>query len=277
MPTRPSLPTALSLVAVSLVIAGTFIVGTDPTSPVAGAAAMILAAGVCGWAWWQVRQDRRAHDARLRAQAVDVALAAERIAVARDLHDIVSHGLGVITTRAAVTLRLHPQEADPLREALQDVEEVSRHTSTELRRMVHALRGEDAPLAPTPGLDDIDALMTQARSRGLTVELSADGAEVSSAGVALTAYRIIAEALTNVMRHAGPTAVRIALHHDGRALAITVADDGPVPGWIPEPGVGRGLDGLRERVAALDGTLDVTVGHSGTTLRAVLPEAPDHG
>lgn len=268
--------TVISIGTALLLIGGLVIVGfPGPSSPAVTIAAVTIAVAAIGWALWQLGRDRAKYEARLRTHDVKAATATERLAVARDLHDIVSHGLGLITTRAAVTLRIHPDDPASLRAALLDIEQASRATTTELRRMLRVLRGESPPLTPSPDIAGIAGLAAHARDLGSAVNLTGEDTLARSEGVGVTAYRIVHEALMNVARHAGPTSVRIVLAHHADVLRITVADAGPVPGWVAVPGAGHGLLGLRERVAAMDGTLEVVESDDGWTLRAVLPDPGD--
>ncbi|PZF80710.1 sensor histidine kinase [Jiangella anatolica] len=233
-----------------------------------------LAVLVAGWAVLRTRRERRAHEDRLAAWAGERAAQAERLRIAGDLHDLVSHGLGLITVRAAVAARL----AGPAEQAtaLADIETVSRETTTELRRMLTVLRSPDAaPLRPAESLADLPGIVAAARGAGLDASLELPALDDVSPGVQLTACAVVREALSNTARHAGPARVRVAVERDGAAVVVTVRDDGPADGWEPRPGAGHGLAGLRERVTALGGTLAAGPdGGAGFVVVASLPERP---
>lgn len=217
-----------------------------------------------------VRRDR----IELRKQEVQAAVATERLAIARDLHDIVSHGLGMITLSTSVAAMEANSHDCALLEVLRDVETVSRSTTLELRRMMHVLRGDsEAPLAPTPGIPQIPELIEHARAAGLTVTLDANDATANSEGVSVAAYRLVQEALTNVARHAGPATVAVRLGRSEDCLKVRVQDFGRTQPMSSGPGRGFGLLGLQERVAALDGT--VMWGKKGAEGFIVTAEIPD--
>jgi signal transduction histidine kinase len=205
-----------------------------------------------------------------RAAAVD----AERARIARELHDVVSHSLSLVAIQTqAVRRRLGPEAA---REAadLEGVERAARDALAEMRRLLGVLRsdGDDAPLAPQPGLDQLDGLAAAARAAGLAVDVAVEGeAGPLSPGVDLAAYRIVQEALTNVRRHAGASRATVRVRHAPGALDVSVCDDGR---GLPDVARGgRGLVGMRERVALYGGTLAVVPGDGGrgVCVRAVLP------
>ena len=170
---RISKPTAVSVAAAVTLLAIILTVGVpDPTPPAITWVAVAVALTSIGWALWRVRRDRRRYEDRLQADAATAAVLQERLATSRDLHDIVSHGLGAITTRAAVAARLNADDPDALRQALRDIEDASRSATAELRRTVLTLRGDAAPLEPTATLADADRLVARARDAGLAVEAS---------------------------------------------------------------------------------------------------------
>ncbi|TDC57029.1 histidine kinase [Jiangella ureilytica] len=235
-----------------------------------------IAVLVTGWAVLRTRRERRAHEDRLAAWAGERAAQAERLRIAADLHDLVSHGLGLITVRAAVAARLTgPEGPAEQTSALADIEAVGRETTTELRRMLSVLRapGSDAALRPAASLADLPDVVAAARGVGLDATLdAAAGLGAVSSGVQLTVCAVVREALSNTARHAGPTRARVRLRRDGRSVVVTVADAGPAGGWEPRPGAGQGLAGLRERVTALGGTLDAGPDGPGYAVVARLPD-----
>ncbi|WP_309232233.1 sensor histidine kinase [Micromonospora tarensis] len=196
------------------------------------------------------RADRTAYESRLTAWAASEAVLAERLRIARDLHDIVSHGLGLITVRAAATRHL-PKPAE-VQAALTDIEDASRHATAELRRMLTVLREPSAasPRAPVDNLDDLPGIVHGASLAGIRARLTVEPLGPVSQGVQAAVCQTVREALSNAARHAGPTDVRVRVHRDGTYVVVTVADTGPsVDGWRASPGAGHGLAGLRERVA----------------------------
>ncbi|GAB1819526.1 hypothetical protein HerbRD11066_26900 [Herbidospora sp. RD11066] len=238
--------------------------GEGPGVVVVPAVIAALTLATTAWALVRGRRQRAAYEAQLTAWAGERAAQAERLRIARDLHDIVSHGLGLITVRATTARYVH----DDPEAALADIEHIGRETTTELRRMLNVLRDNDAaaPLRPTEKLGDLPDIV--ARS-GLRVTLDvADLGEIS-AGAQLAVCAVVREALNNTARHAGPTTAAVEVHRDGDGIVVEVRDDGPVDGWVAHRGAGRGLEGLRERVPML------TAGPFGNGFRvtARIPEA----
>jgi signal transduction histidine kinase len=193
-----------------------------------------------------------------REHAASAAAAEERNRIARELHDIVSHGLSVMVVQAAAAEGAVKDAPSDAESALRSIQDVGREAQSEMVRMLSVLRdghGEaGGGLAPTPGLEDIAALVDRMRLTGLPVDLSLDGdPQPLPAGVGLTAYRLVQEALTNVRRHAGAVATEVRLAHSSSCLQVTVTN---APGTaLASPGAGVGLTGMRERVATCGGTL----------------------
>ncbi|BAL87964.1 putative two-component system sensor kinase [Actinoplanes missouriensis 431] len=214
---------------------------------------VVLPALVAGLLGYTVRQAGE-YARRLREQAADQAVMAERLRISRELHDHVAHSVGVIALQAGAAARVMDTQPDRAREAMLAIEATSRDTLAGLRRMLGGLRhATEAPLRPAPGLADLDHLVATAAAAGVAVDLIVSGERRSlAADVELSAYRIIQESLTNVLRHAHAETCRIAVDYRPGELAIEVSDDGR--GGDPATG-GFGLTGLRERVALLDGTL----------------------
>ena len=199
-----------------------------------------------------------ARNAALTRQA-EQAVAAERARIARELHDIVAHHLSVVVLQAAGA-RASGQASD---RTLEKIEDSGRQALTEMRRLLGMLRepDEEPALTPQPGLGELPALAESVRAAGLPVRLVVDGdAAALPAAVDVSAYRIVQEALTNVLKHAGSARAEVSVGVVGDALMIEVTDDGPGPQTAdpaqadPAPG-GRGLTGLRERVALFGGEL----------------------
>lgn len=275
MPYRPAPIAVVAAVSAVVILLALMLGGTTGrtitvTALVLGGAAIVAALAI-------VRRDRLRHQEALREQAVTHAVVEERMAITRDLHDIVSNGLGLITVRAGVAAAVHGPDLGELRAALLDVERISRATTLELRRMLVPLRGGDVPLSPAPGLPDIETLVQTARRGGLQVDLEVQSGRQHTQGVQLTAYRVVQEALANVARHAGPTRVEVCLRDVGDALLVEVRDHGPVAEWPAREGQGFGLLGLRERVTALGGELQAGADDAGFVVRAVLPDQEGEG
>jgi signal transduction histidine kinase len=201
-------------------------------------------------------------DTRRRATVEDVR-SAERMELARELHDVVAHhvtGIVVAAQAAAVVARTSPDDVD---RALAAIENAGTDALTAMRRMVGVLRGQDAGGARTPGaeLREVRTLVDRFDPDGGLARLTTDGGlehAVLPPGVAATGYRVVQEALTNVRRHApGAAAVEVDVRIREEALLVSVRNDGVPPGQVgPRPsGSGFGLVGMRERVSALDGTL----------------------
>ena len=224
------------------------------------------------WAVWRLRADRGEYEARLTRWAAAEAVLAERLWIARDLHDIVSHGLGLITVRAAATR--HLPKSPEIEAALTDIEETGRQATAELRRMLVVLRSADAagPRAPVEGLAELDGIVRAAELAGLRVRLSRDDLGEVSQGVQTAVCKTVREALGNTARHAGPTDVRVNLRRDGADVIVAVEDDGPADGWRATPGAGHGVTGLRERVVSLGGALQAAPAGPGFRLTARLPD-----
>ena len=226
--------------------------------------------------WRRARADRRDYETRLTRWAATEAVLAERLRIAGDLHDIVSHGLGLITVRAATGSHL-ARPAD-MAAALADIEEASRHATAELRRMLTVLREPEAADRRTPldGLDDLPGIVAGAARAGLRPHLTVEPLGEVSQGVQVAVCRTVREALSNAARHAGPTDVRVTVRRDGEHVVVAVADTGPPgSGWRSTPGAGHGIAGLRERIGSLGGVLLAEPAGAGFRVTARIPdEAP---
>ncbi|HEY6595503.1 MAG TPA: sensor histidine kinase [Asanoa sp.] len=209
---------------------------------------------VAVWSLGFVIGQRRRYAAALRAQAAAQAVTDERLRIARELHDLIAHSVGVIAIQAGVGSRVMDTQPNEARAALTTIESTSRQTLAELRRTLGALRRSDpAPLVPRPGLANVDRLIATTRDAGIHVDVRHVGDRRSlPADVDLSAYRIVQEALTNVVRHARVSSCALTLHYRADDLTIEAIDDGRGPA---EPGAGYGIVGMRERVALLGGDL----------------------
>jgi signal transduction histidine kinase len=191
------------------------------------------------------------------------AVEAERARIASDLHDVVTHNVSVMVVQAGAARRVLDSSPDDAREALLAVEASGRTAMTELRHLLGLLApsggsGGDPVLVPQPGLGQVGSLVDRVRAAGLPVELMVTGARPLPPGVGLAAYRVVQEALTNVLKHAGQARTAVSIEYRPRELLITVSDEGAPrdQGAYPAAAGGRGLIGLRERIAVYQGELD---------------------
>ncbi|MDX6554570.1 MAG: hypothetical protein QOD86_765 [Miltoncostaeaceae bacterium] len=232
------------------------------------------------WAAGRVVRRRRVGEARMQEErdAARAAIADERARIARELHDVVAHAISVIVLQARGGRRLLDTEPEEARGALSTIERTGQQALTEMRRLVGLLRedGPDLPLAPQPGLGRLVALVGQVRDAGLPVELAVEGAPVGvPPGVDLSAFRIVQEALTNALKHAGPARARVLLRYEPDGIWLDVSDDG-TGGAGGADGMGHGLAGIRERVALFGGDMDAGPREGGGfAVRARLPYASE--
>ncbi|MGH2456106.1 MAG: sensor histidine kinase [Candidatus Limnocylindria bacterium] len=196
-----------------------------------------------------------------RAGELQRATAAERTRIARELHDVIAHNLSVVVIQAGAALRVQDEQPDAAREALRQVEASGRQAMTEMRRLLGVLRRDgDEPdetlTAPQPGIAALPALLDEVRVAGLAVTLSQEGepGEVP-AGADVSVYRIVQEALTNVLRHANATRAEVQIRHLESAIEVEVTDDGRAAAST-ERVTGHGLAGMRERAELFDGTFE---------------------
>ncbi|WP_020666975.1 sensor histidine kinase [Amycolatopsis nigrescens] len=220
----------------------------------------LFGVAVLGGAWTVGRavRERRTYAAHTAAQLADQAVTEERLRIARELHDVVAHSMGLIAVRAGVTNHLHDVRPVQARDALELIENTSRDALTEMRHLLGVLRAENGPeptaeLGPVPGLAGLPELAGRAAMAGVRVELRTDGVPRLPEGVELSAYRIVQEALTNVIKHAAPAQCLVAVDGRGGELRIEVTDDGPGARMLPARPGGHGLIGVRERVAMYGG------------------------
>ena len=298
--------TGLTVIVLGL---GTLVGYSPDPSRRAQMTVLLVMAGLVAASLWLRRRDRRAHERRLTQETAARAVAEDRLVIARELHDAVSGNLGAITVRCAVARRLETTP-DGLRTALDDVETASREATDALRRMLAVLRDENRP--PMPGAlaaipagdaaaagpgpvnslaESLRELIGRARRTGVAVGLDAEAHTGADAGAAQAgamtdglpapaaqaATRVVAEALANTARHAGPTRARVSLRREWGSLRIAVVDDGPATGWEPHPGAGQGLRGLHETLTALGGTLTAgpRADAPGFAVEAILPVPTD--
>jgi signal transduction histidine kinase len=229
-------------------------------------------------AWWLGDGARRRQEAivaaRERAAELEVAreelarraVTEERLRIARELHDVVAHSMSIIAVQSGVGAHVLDSQPEEARKALAAVEATSRQALIEMRRLLGVLRDGAEPrgsLAPAPGLADLEALAAEVARAGVRVEVRIEGAPVElPAGLELSAYRIVQEALTNVVRHAGPATARVAVRYEPDRVAVEVVDDGRGGDPGRDHG-GHGIAGMRERAAIYGGTLEAGPGPGG--------------
>jgi signal transduction histidine kinase len=218
-------------------------------------------------------EDRAVRLEREREEQAQLAVAEERGRIARELHDVIAHGVSVIVVQAQAGPHLvnDPQRVVGVFRA---IESSGRDALVELRRLLGILRSEDEQLAigPQPGLGSLQSLVEQMHTAGLPVQLRIEGEPVQlPAGIDLSAYRIVQEALTNVVKHAGDAAAEVVVRYGPRALELAIVDDGHGRA-TSRNGAGHGLIGMRERVALYSGTIEAgTQDGGGYAVRARLP------
>lgn len=231
------------------------------------------------WVVGRVVRRRRVNEVRLERErdAAQAAIADERARIARELHDVVAHAISVIVLQARGGRRLLDEDPEETRGALSTIEHTGQQALTEMRRLVGLLREDDAAiaLAPQPGLAGLEALVGHVREAGLPVEVRVEGSPVPlPPGVDLSAFRIVQEALTNALKHAGPARARVLLSYQGDGIVIDVSDDGLGAASGMRDGAGQGLVGIRERVTLFGGEIDAgPAAGGGFAVRARLPFA----
>jgi signal transduction histidine kinase len=231
--------------------------------------AWLIAAGAAGEALRQA--ERRADEAeRTREETARRRADEERLHIARELHDSLTHQISIIKVQAEVAVHVARRRGEPVPEALLAIQEAGREATRELRATLEALRDDDT--TPPRGLDQVPELVERARAIGLDATLTIEGQRHDvPAAVDRTVYRIVQESLTNIARHAAAATASVRIDYRPDALVVEVDDDGKAaPDTAPVPGVG--LLGMRERVTALGGRLHAGPrGGGGFTVQAELP------
>jgi signal transduction histidine kinase len=233
-------------------------------------------AGIFGAAWLLglFAHNYRAYAARLEQRTAELerarealarqAVTEERLRLARELHDVVAHAMSVIAVQSGVGAHVADSRPEEVGKALAAIEATSRAALIELRRLLGVLRQDGDPqasLTPAPGLANLDGLLAEVAEAGLAVRLRVEGAPVPlPAGLDLSAYRIVQEALTNVVKHAGPAHAQVTIRYRDHEVAVEVIDDGRGVAAVANDGrrgrTGHGLIGMAERVAVFGGDLE---------------------
>lgn len=220
----------------------------------------IASTTLIAWLIGNTVHQTRAHEDALRSRATEQAVTDERLRIARELHDMVAHSIGIIAIQAGVGSRVMDTQPAETRNALEAIESTSRETLAGLRRLLGALRQSDpvagpAPLDPAPGLADLDRLAARTKdAAGVRVEVRRRGERRQlPPTVELSAYRIVQEAVTNVVRHSGTRDCSVTVDYRERELAIEVVDLGCGGSGESGGSHGYGIVGMRERVSLLDG------------------------
>ena len=235
---------------------------------VATVVVMLLVRRVVGDRERRVEVAERERDVAAREAVVE-----ERARIARELHDVIAHHVSMMVVQAGAERRVLGDANASTREVLETVEHTGRSALTEMRRLLGMLRDDvNEPLAPQPGLGDVPTLVEQLREAGLPIELRIHGdARELPLGIELSAYRIVQEALTNALKHAGGAQATVRIRYGTESLELEIADDGAGRAALATGG-GHGLVGMRERVALYGGRFDASHNPAGGfAVRVVLP------
>jgi signal transduction histidine kinase len=222
------------------------------------------------------REQRTQLAEREREQDTRRQVDAERLRIARELHDVVAHNISLINVQATMGVHLMHTQPDEAAAALTAIKAASKQALRELRQILDVLRApdDDEPTGPAPGLDQLDALVRAAQQAGLPVELTVTGTpHPVPATIDVAAYRIVQESLTNALRYAAGSRTRVHLDYTDTCLSLRVHDDGGTPhAGATTAGSGHGIAGMRERAAAVGGTLTARpASPGGFTVTADLP------
>jgi signal transduction histidine kinase len=259
---RPLLVGAAATAAMLVAVDVPRLLAGDPVDEVLPAWFVVAGSGALGrWVRHRHRETRelavRAETAeRTRAEHAAAAVADERARIARELHDLVAHSMGVIVIQSQAGQRAVEANPEAARAAFASIETAGRQGLAEMRRLLHLLTTTDeSSVAPQPSLRELDTLVERVRAAGVPVDVEVAGDMGHlPAGVDLAAYRIVQEALTNVLKHAGPAAARVSVRLVGGALDVEVCDDGC--GGAAATGNGHGLVGMTERASLYGGRVE---------------------
>jgi signal transduction histidine kinase len=256
---------AIGAGAIVIGLAVVAVVGTPGVSRVE--LALNFASFAAAYLFGSTMRNRRLYAEQLEARASALerdrneetrrALAEERLRIAQELHDVVAHSMGVIAVQAGVGAHVIDSEPGEAKKALEAISQTSRSALVEIRRMLGVLREDQgASYVPAPGLADLHRLVRDVASAGLHAEVRVEGITTKlPLGVDLTAYRIVQEALTNVLKHAGRATATVIVGYEGTALRLEILDDGRGVNGRATPG-GHGLVGMRERVGMYGGSFE---------------------
>jgi signal transduction histidine kinase len=250
----------------------------DPQMDVDGLLVDLLIFGLAAAAGLivQRRQRQVEHVARVSDDRAQDAIRDERARIARELHDVIAHGMSVMVVQADAARHGVAADDEVTRASLSAIERTGRESLREMRRLLGLLQENhtgSASLSPQPGVGDLGELARSLLGAGLRVEIRVEGEPVPlTPGTDLAAYRIVQEALTNVLRHAGPARATVRVGYTHRDLELEIADTGRGNGT--NGGSGRGLVGMAERARLYGGTLEAGPGHNGFVVRALLPLEP---
>ena len=273
--THPNLQSAVSCAAIGYASLVAIIASDRPE--LLGVIPVVLFAAVA-WGIGRTVAERGRQTAALEERSGQLershaeAVASERATIARELHDVIAHSVSVMTVQAGAARLLLEEDVTQARQSLLAVEETGRQALGEMRRLLGILRGDDdnRQLAPQPGISDIDALIEQVRGAGLPVDVIVEGeTKPLPPGVDLAAYRVVQEALTNTLKHAGAARAEVSIRYRPTALELAVTNDG----FAQRNGRGgHGLVGMRERIALYGGEFDAGPrSGGGYAVRAALP------
>jgi signal transduction histidine kinase len=282
IPGRRGLAAGAAVLALVLVAVGADPTGADPYAYIYATFLLFGLPFAVGRALLNRRaltrelRDKAARMERRREERASEAVAVERARVARELHDVLAHSVSVMVIQTGAARRVAATDRDAAREALRSVQTSGREALAEMRRMVGiARRAEVGDEIQARGLGQLQELIARARAAGLPVELRLEGERADlSAGVDLAAYRVVQEALTNTLKHAGPARARVLVRYRADTLELEVSDTGrgPRPDSASIEGAGHGLIGMRERVALYDGRLEAGRRRDGGfVVRAQIP------
>ncbi len=257
---------AIGAGAVAIGLTVIAVVGVPGVSgPASGA--LTFAAFAAAYLLGSTMRNRRLYSEQLEARASSLererheetgrALAEERLRIAQELHDVVAHSMGVIAVQAGVGAHVIDSEPGEAKKTLEAISQTSRSTLVEIRRMLGVLREDQgASYVPAPGLADLHRLVRDVASAGLQAEVRIEGTTTKlPPGVDFTAYRIVQEALTNVLKHAGRATATVIIGYEDTALRLEILDDGGGVNGRATPG-GHGLVGMRERVGVYGGSFE---------------------
>jgi signal transduction histidine kinase len=256
----------------------------EPVTIPSGLVPLVLVAPVWVAATAMRRREQRAEASAERADRLErereVELRAERARIARELHDVVTHSVSVMVMQTGAARQIMGKDERRSQALLESVESSGRSALEELRHLLGLLSDQDgsAPLSPQPGVSEIPALIEQVRQTGVAIELSVEGQpRPVSGGLAVAAYRIVQEALTNVLKHADGAPTHVVVRWADTALELEILDDGPPFDLAEGDGrPGRGIAGMHERAAVYGGTLEAHPGRErGYVVRAHIPLGAD--